>query len=203
MQKNLFMAIMEADGDELQPFDAADDAPAGDMNQPTNQQQATSPATDANDNEDLDGPPPLADDTGGDLQYSDDNGNMYDDGGDDDNQTDQDDDKGKEKLSQKVDKRLNQRLYQQMLDRNNDIENIIDNVQTIVPLLPYEVIKVNDVSLNRLKQALSKGQDYVIHKFLDSGYGENLLYFQKLDSLYTLLLEDIDANLKKIVKKQS
>ena len=90
-----------------------------------------------------------------------------------------------------------------MLDRNNDIENIIDNVQTIVPLLPYEVIKANDVSLNRLKQALSKGQDYVIHKFLDSGYGENLLYFQKLDSLYTLLLEDIDANLKTIVKKQS
>ena len=90
-----------------------------------------------------------------------------------------------------------------MLDRNNDIENIIDNVQTIVPLLPYEVIKANDVSLNRLKQALSKGQDYVIHKFLDSGYGENLLYFQKLDSLYALLWEDIDANLKKIVKKQS
>lgn len=201
MHKNLFTAIMEADGDELQSFDVGMDDTPQEPAQPSS--DATPSQNDTpNDNAELDGPPPLADDTGGDLQYSEDDGNMYDDGGDDDNQTDQDDDKGQEKLSQKVDKRLNQRLYQQLLERNSDIESIIDSVQTIVPLLPYEVIQSNDVSLDRLKQALSKGQDYAINKFLNSGYGENLLYFRKLNSLYTLLLEDIDTNLKKIKKDQ-
>ena len=102
------------------------------------------------------------------------------------------------KLSKKANDILNQRLYQQMSDRNNEINEIINNMQIIVPVLPYDIVQSNDISLNRLKSALLKGQQYVINNFVDSGYGENLLFYQKLDSLYTLLLNSIDANLKKI-----
>ena len=84
--------------------------------------------------------------------------------------------------------------------RNKEIEEIIASLKDLIPLLPYEVVKSNDESVNQLKNALQKGQKYVINDFVDSGYGENLLFYQKLDSLYVLLLNQIDKNLKKIKK---
>ena len=85
-----------------------------------------------------------------------------------------------------------------MVARNSEIEEILNNIKDIVPLLPYDIVKSNDESINHLKSALMKGQKYVINDFVDSGYGENLLFYQKLDSLYVLLLNQIDKNLKKI-----
>ena len=101
-------------------------------------------------------------------------------------------------MSEKANNILNQQLYQKMVNRNSEIEEIIENIQTLP--LPYEIVKSIDVSVNKLKSALSKGQDYVINTFVDAKYGENLLFFQKLDSLYVLLMNDIDTNLKKMNK---
>ena len=122
--------------------------------------------------------------------------------GDDENSEDDGQpNKEDEKLSEKANNILNQQLYQRMLDRNSEIEEIINNIQMITPMIPYDLVTQNDKSVNQLKTALNKGQNYVINKFIDSQYGENLLFFQKLDSLYTLLLDTIDANLKSINKK--
>jgi hypothetical protein len=85
-----------------------------------------------------------------------------------------------------------------MIDRNKEIEDILDNIQRIVPLLPYEVVKQNDGYVNRLRTALDKGKHYAIEKFVDSKYGENLLYFHKLDALYNLLEDEINNNLKSL-----
>ena len=87
-----------------------------------------------------------------------------------------------------------------MIDRNNEIQELIDDIQKLTPLIPYDAVQSNDASLNRLKSALSEGQKYVINRFVDSKYGENLMFYQKLDTLYVLLLNSIDNNLKKIKK---
>jgi cobalamin biosynthesis protein CobT len=194
MRPNLFYAIMEAEGDLLEPFDPANEPtpePEPDMQQqgqtdeqPPADMGADSPP-EATDMEDL-----SFDETGGDAGAED--------------ATDQDQnengDQKKESLSDKANDILNQRLYQQMLDRNSEIEEVIENLQAIIPLLPYDVVVQNDKSINRLKRALSNGQDYVLNKFVNLSYGENLLYYQKLDSLYTLLQESIDSVLKKFQK---
>ena len=194
MRPNLFYAIMEAEGDLLEPFDPANEPtpePEPDMQQqgqtdeqPPADMGADSPP-EATDMEDL-----SFDETGGDTGAED--------------ATDQDQnengDQKKESLSDKANDILNQRLYQQMLDRNSEIEEVIENLQAIIPLLPYDVVVQNDKSINRLKRALSNGQDYVLNKFVNLSYGENLLYYQKLDSLYTLLQESIDSVLKKFQK---
>ena len=190
MNANLFYAVMEAEGDLLEPFEPTDE-PEGDM---TDQQQGQTPEQppadmgvdsppDATDMEDLQG----FDDTGGDMDG--DNG----DGQNSENSENQND----EKLSKKANDVLNQKLYQQMLDRNSEIEETIENLQSLIPILPYDVVVQNDKSINRLKRALANGQDYVLNKFVNAGYGENLLYYQKLDSLYTLLQDAIDSVLKK------
>lgn len=191
MNKDLFMMVMEAEGDLLQPFDASapDEGPA------PNETEAPAPPQDSG----FDEPPPLSEDE--DLQFSDsDLGDGMTDGSEGDDNAEENKDDGK--LSEKANNILNQQLYQKMLERNSEIEEIVNNIQTIVPLLPYEVIKVNDESLNKLKTALAKGQKYVINDFIDAKYGENLLFYEKLNALYTLLLNDIDTNLKKIESQQ-
>ena len=95
---------------------------------------------------------------------------------------------------------MNQQLYQQLLDRNEEISTIINNLQAILPILPYDVVVQNDKSVNRLKRALTNAQEYALNKFVNMDYGENLLYYQKLDSLYTLLQDEIDSVLKKFQK---
>ena len=196
MSNGLFFTVMEAEGDLLQPFDdGGGDAPAEDV---------APPATDnSGGGDDLDSPPPLNEDSDMDLS-----GEMSSDsldaggddmGGDDSTDNEEDEaDKKDTKLSDKANNILNQQLYQKMVNRNNEIEEILNNIRDIVPLLPYDVVKSNDESINHLKSALMKGQKYVINDFVDSGYGENLLFYQKLDSLYVLLLNQIDTNLKKI-----
>lgn len=177
---------MEAEGDSLEPFDPGDQAMDNDPPQPEQP-----PAS--NDNENLEGPPPISEDE--DLSFMGD-----EDGGNTDNDNPDQNNQEEEKLSEKANNILNQKLYQKIINRNDEIEDVINNYQKLVSVIPYEVVKINDVSLSRLKKALSKGRDYVINKFVESKYGENRLFYDKLDSLYTLLLDDIDSNLKKINK---
>jgi hypothetical protein len=123
-------------------------------------------------------------------------------GGNSSSNEDEEADKQDTKLSDKANNILNEQLYKKMVARNSEIEEILASLKDLVPLLPYDVVKSNDESVNHLKNALTKGQKYVINDFVDSGYGENQLFYQKLDSLYTLLLNRIDTNLKKIKDKQ-
>lgn len=188
---NLFYIVMEAEGDELEAFE---DAPAEEEIPSNNQSNDNSgdAGSSPNNNNDLDGPPPMADDS--DFQYSDEDSNGEAPQEEDNTANDKKD----EKLSVKANNILNQKLYQQMLKRNSEIKELIDNIQTLTPVLPYEIITKNDESLTQLKSAYTKGSEYVIDKFIHASYGENLLYFQKLNSLYTLLLDKIDTNLKKV-----
>ena len=197
MASNLFLMVMEAEGDLIEPFDGGGtDAPPDTGAAP---EQAPQP-------DGMDEPPPMADDNGADtlsgFDNSSDDGGSEPDGGDqqDDGSGDQTDDGNANdtKLSDKANAVLNQRLYQQMMDRNQEISDVLENLSKINPVLPYEVIKQNEDSTTKLRAALQKSQDYMLNKFVDSGYGENALFFQKLDALYTILLRSIDANLKKI-----
>lgn len=193
MSKDLFTLVMEAEGDLLQPFDGGESPDTGGNEQPP--ANDTPPSSDAE-------PPEMSDDE--DLSFSDSSSDGGADMGMGDDENSEDNgqpNKEDEKLSEKANNILNQQLYQRMLDRNSEIEEIINNIQMITPMIPYDLVAQNDKSVNQLKMALNKGQNYVINKFIDSQYGENLLFFQKLDSLYTLLLDTIDANLKSINKK--
>ena len=186
---NLFQLIMEADGDLVEPFDAGGAAEEVES-------QAGDPPAQADQPDDL--PPeggggedfaqPFDDSM--DEGYGDEE-QQADDGGNEENKEDQ-------KLSEKANSVLNQSLYQKLVARNKEIGDTLENLQTIIPVLPYDVVKDNDVSVNRLKATLAKGQSYAVDKFIDSKYGENLLFYQKLDALYVLLLNDINRNLKKV-----
>lgn len=192
MNNNLFYTIMEAEGDMLQPFDDGGDMGVENVPDETPTQSVPDDIPDDSN------PPDLSGDEQP-LSYDDD---TVDETPGDEDDVVPDDEPNKEdgKLSDKANNILNQKLYQQMLARNSAIEDIITNVQLLTPLLPYEVVKVNDSSVNRIKNALSEGKKYLINKFVNCKYGENLLFFQKLDTLYTLLLDEIDVNLKKIKK---
>ena len=196
MEKNFFYMVMEADGDEIEPFDdsAGDDAPADAPPEDT-----APPATDDGGSDE---PPPLNDEDDGSMDMGMDDSSLGDDSSDDSGGSDDGDDADKkdENLANKANNILNQQLYQKIVNRNAEIEEILMNLKSVVPLLPYSVVKSNDASVTKLKTVLEKGQKYVINDFIDSGYGENLLFFQKLDSLYTLLLNKIDSNLKEINK---
>lgn len=188
---NLFHLIMEADGDLVEPFDPG--APANDA--------GGSEAEPSQDNSQPEDAPPPPDD-GGDLAQpfddsADDGGFGGDDGGGEDDGQDQDQHED-QSLSVKANSVLNQTLYQKLVNRNQEIEDTLNNLQTITPVLPSDIIDENDVSINRLKAALAKGQTYALEKFIDSKYGENLLFYQKLDALYVLLLNEINKNLKKV-----
>ena len=195
MDESLFYLIMEADGDEVAPFDAGEGA---DTSAP-----AADPPPDTGSDLGDSGPPPLEDSGGDDLSGfsdSDDGGDMGGFGDESDNGSDDGkaDDKNAEKLSEKANNVLNQELYKKMVARNKEIEDTIKNLRELVGAIPYDVVKLNEEPINHLKTALNKGQDYVIHDFVDAGYGENLLFATKLDALYTILLNRIDSNLKKI-----
>lgn len=190
MAKNLFYTVMEAEGDMLEPFEPTDEpdapAPVEQQGQDANEQ----PPADMG----ADGPP---DSTDMEELSFDETGGDEGDVGTSDEQNQEDEQKS---ISQQANDILNQRLYQQMLDRNSEIEELLENIQEIIPLLPYDIVVQNDKSINRLRKALTNGQEYVLTKFVNLSYGENLLYFQKLDSLYTLLQNAIDSVLKKFQK---
>lgn len=206
LMKDLFMMVMEADGDLVEPFDAGDAGGGGDATADTGDIGSDSPIDSGSTDQGFDDQPPEPSDDGGLEDFStdggDDSGGFGDsDSGDDSSSDDgEDDNKEDKKLSQKANDILNQKLYTTFIDRNSEIEDIINNIQTVVPVLPYDVVKSNDKYLSRLKSALLRGQKYVINDFVDSGYGENLLFYQKMNSLYTLLLNSIDSNLKRLKK---
>ena len=203
LNNNLFCMVMEADGDEMQAFDPnaelpADTAGGDDMAPPATE--------DSGGDVDAETPPDMNADDFGDMGGLNDMGGETPEGEDESSGegggNEEEADKQDTRLSDKANNILNQTLYTKFVNRNKEIEGIISSVKDIIPLLPYDVIKSNDKSMNQLKSALQKGQEYVINDFVDSGYGENLLFFNKLDSLYVLLLNRIDTNLKKIKNNQ-
>lgn len=190
---NFFYMVMEAEGDEAVP---ADDAPPA---------MDSAPADDGG-TDDFEAPPEMpssAEDTGDpnlDIGGGTDLGSDDMSGGSDEGSSEEGDseDKKKGQLADKTNNILNERLYDQMITRNKEVEDVIDNLQKIAPILPSDVVYENDKSINQLRQALTKGKGYVIDKFINAEYGENLMFFTKLDSLYTLLMDNINSNLKKI-----
>ncbi len=195
--KDLFFMVMEADGDEMQAFD--ENAPAP---EDAGADETTPAATEepSGGEGDVEAPPEMNEDDFGmgglndmDSGESSEGEETSGEGG-----GDEEADKQDTKLSTKANDILNQSLYTKFVNRNREIEDIITSIKDTIPLLPNDIIKSNDKSMNQLKAALQKGQEYVINDFVDSGYGENLLFYQKLDSLYVLLLNRIDTNLRKI-----
>ena len=191
---DFFYLVMEAEGEEPAPVDGGD-PPAMDI-----------PADSEAPSDDLgaDLPPDMPDMGGDELDFGDDGGGTdFADSEDSSSSSSESEDEKKEKaeedkISTKTNNILNERLYDQMIHRNKEIEDIVDNLQKISPILPSDVVYENDKSLNQLKQALSKGKSYVIDKFINAEYGENMLFFTKLDSLYVLLMDKINSNLKGI-----
>jgi hypothetical protein len=201
MEKNLFLMVMEAGGNIAEPFDAG-----GGMDMGADMGMDASAGAPPDTSMDGGTPPPLPDDPGAgfnDLGFNTDDGGMggMDMGGDPSGEGEQQEDgtkNGGEKLSAKANSILNQKLYTQMMNRNQEIEDTIESINRLVPLLPYETIKENDFNMTKLKAALDKGKGYLIENFVDAKYGENLIFFQKLDALYTLLIDQLNDNLKKL-----
>ena len=191
MDTGLFYAVMEADGDLLEPFDAAaaeaevaDEQQGQPPEQPPADMGSDSPP-DATDMDELGG----FDETGGDMDGGE--------NGDPNDPNQQGQPQQTRNLSQKANDALNQKLYQQFVERNTAIEETLENLQAIIPILPYDVVQKNDLSINRLKTALTHAQDYVLNKFVKAGYGENLWEYQRTDALYTLLQNKINSVLQK------
>ena len=195
MATNLFYTVMEADGDLLEPFTPTEEPDPTMADQQQGQTNEQPPA-------DM-GAEDLPPDPGGgmeDLSFDETGGEEDTGEGDGQQDGENSDDQNDGKLSQKANDVLNQQLYQQLLNRNDQIQSIVDNLQALLPILPNDVVVQNDKSINRLKRALTNAQEYALNKFVNMGYGENLLYYQKLDSLYTLLQNEIDSVLKKFQK---
>lgn len=191
MGKSLFDIVMEADGDLLEPFSPSEEpqAEVSDQQGQTNEQPPADMGA-----EDL---PP---DPGGgmeDLGFDETGGDMEN---QDENQDDQNAEADNQQLAQKSDDILNQNLYQQWLITNDNMETLIDNIQAIIPCLPCETVDQIDKSINRLNRAYDYSRDYVLDKFVNMSYGENLMQYQKLITLYTLLQNEIDSVLKKFQK---
>ena len=188
---DIFHFIMEAEGDdEVASFDVG-----GEDN--------SSPQVDASGEEqspDADSPPPMTD--GGDeipaFDDSQDMGGEEDSLGDGDQETEENPDKKDGKLSEKVSNILNQQLYSTLLNKNLEIENTINSINDLNSALPYDIINKNEEPLRKLKAALSRGQTYAIDSFIDNKFGENRMFYQKLDAVYTLLLDELNTNLKKV-----
>lgn len=191
--EDIFHLIMEAEGDdEIAPFDVG-----GEDN--------SSPQVDASGEDqspDAGSPPPMTDEGDDSVPAFDDSQGM---GGDEEassydeeGETEENPDKKDEKLSEKVSNILNQQLYSSLLNKNSEIENTINSINDLNSALPYDIINQNDEPLRKLKAALSKGQNYAVNAFIDNDYGENRMFVQKLDALYTLLLNELNTNLKKV-----
>ena len=127
MSKGLFFTVMEAEGDEMQPFDAG--APADAPTADTPSEDIAPPATDDSGGGDaLDSPPELSESGDDSMDFmgggeGDDN-NGDDTGGGDTSGNEDDADKKDEKLADKANNILNERLYKQFVNRNNEIEEI-------------------------------------------------------------------------------
>lgn len=194
---DLFTFIQEAGEEDMDAI--ADFDPGADM---STDDQAAPPADDTGNNgSDTDLPPEMND--GGDDTF---NFNMNDeDGGDNNDTTDEaggdentaEEDETDTELGTRTNDILNERLYHRLTDRNSEIENTIEQIQTVLVALPYNTVKEIDRPLNQLKQALAKGQNYAIDKFINAEYGVNLLFFEKLNSCYILIEDTIDGILKK------
>lgn len=186
--KDLFTFVMEAEGDLAEPFDPGmDEQPA-----PTDQgSMDTAPAGD----QDLVGPVPTSDDMG-DMPMDSDETMMNGDTGDENNN--EDDQKDDTSITEKASNILNQRLYEEFIDRNSKVENILKNIDKLQSVLPYDISHKIQPFITDLKTALFTGQSYVVNDFVDTAYGENRLYYNKLNALYTALLNSIDSNLKKV-----
>lgn len=199
---NLFYMVMEAEGDDLlQPMDLG----AGEE---TSSPEVTNDVSPTDDSMGSNDPPPLEDVSNADaLSFpgadgggeNEDTGENTDDNGDENAEENKED----EQLSEKANNVLNKTLYDKFVNRNSEVEDIINNLQVISSALPLEIVKENDEDVNKLKAALEAGKNYVIDKFVYAQYGENLLYFRKLDTLYTLLMDRINSNLKKAEKNIS
>lgn len=193
-EKNLFLYIMEAET-ELASFDGGDASadvapPMDDSAPPSNDDGA-------------DNPPELADDstdssTGLDS-FDGSSDSDLDMGGEDGSSEDNPDGENKEdeSMTEKANNLLNQKLYEQMCSRNDEIEKIIESLQTLTPVLPQEVIKENEPNISKLKAALNKSKDYAVNKFVDGKYGENLLFYNEINLLFTMLCDELDKNLKR------
>ena len=196
---NLFYMVMEAEGDDLlQPMDL-------DAGEETSSPEAANNISPTDDSMGSDDPPPLEDVSNADaLSFPGaDGGGENEDTGEnteDNNDENAEENKEDEQLSTKANNVLNKTLYDKFVNRNSEVEDIINNLQVISSALPLEVVKENDKDVNKLKAALEAGKNYVIEKFVYAQYGENLLYFRKLDTLYTLLMDRINSNLKKAEK---
>lgn len=195
---SLFVSVMEAEGNELQPFsNEVPDEDNVEQSQPVTNNQM----------DDDSQPPPLQEDDN-DLSFSSenddsDNESIDNDGSDnmemaDDNNKDTS--SNQDNLSKKANNILNQQLYEQMIAYNDDLSSLLDNIQTIIPVLPYETVREIDNYTMKLQETLVTSKNYVINKFINSQYGENLLFFEKLKSLCSILKNQINKNLKQIEK---
>ena len=196
---NLFTFIMEADDiPDFDPGDTGGDAlpdATGDASPDTPAPASDGPPPEMNEMDDNFDFNPEGEDTGNDMG---DETNM------DENPDEQnpDDNAEGENIGEKTNAILNQRLYETLNKRNTEVENTLEQIQAVIPILPYEIVQELDKPLNQLKTALSKGQAYAIDKFLNAEYGENLLFFEKLNSAYILIEDKIDKIIKKAQKEK-
>ena len=186
MENNLFRIIMEAEtDDQLQSFDGGTD-------QGSQEQQMNPPVDSAAPESGYQSdPPPLNDDS--DMGFE-------DAGGTDQMQEidETDGSSDNEKMSVKTSNLLNQQLYEKLSSRNSEIEKYIDSISTILPIIPFENTDVSDKYIQKLRDALYIGQDYAINNFSNKDYGENNMFFIKLDQSYSLILDELNMILKKI-----
>ena len=197
--ENLFTFIMEAD--DIPDFDPGDTG--GDAFPDTTGDASPETPAPANDgmppemnttNDDDFGFNPEGENTGTDM------GDMSD---TNEEEQDPDDNKEGENIGEKTNAIFNQRLYEQLTSRNTSVENTLEQLQGVIPVLPYETVQELDKPLNQLKTALAKGQSYAIDKFINAEYGENLLFYEKLNSVYTLIEDKIDHIIKRFKKDKS
>lgn len=197
---NLFKLVMEAEGDLLEPF-----TPENEPDPPMpEEQQAPAGEQPPADVEGQPDSPPSAEEELNDLAFDDTGGGNEDEANPDDPQNGEQQGESQENnqsLSKMANDVLNQQLYQHMLDQNEEIEETLESLQNLIPALPYDVVVQIDSNMQRLRRALDSGQDYVLHKFVGSSYGENKLQSDQLDMLYTALQNEIDSELKKFYKK--
>lgn len=197
---NLFKLVMEAEGDLLEPF-----TPENEPDPPMpEEQQAPAGEQPPADVEGQPDNPPSAEEELNDLAFDDTGGGNEDEANPDDPQNGEQQGESQENnqsLSKMANDVLNQQLYQHMLDQNEEIEETLESLQNLIPALPYDVVVQIDSNMQRLRRALESGQDYVLHKFVGSSYGENKLQSDQLDMLYTALQNEIDSELKKFYKK--
>lgn len=201
---NLFVSVMEAEGNELQPFSSDDNIDNSTTNSGDAAEQQSPPQQDQNIG---DTPPELNESNDNNIQSFDDSNsgdNTTDTGNADDgnNNTDDynpdDDTKSNQKISEKANDILNQQLYEQMVSYNNDLDDLLDSLQTIVPVLPFEVVREIDNNTVKLQDTLTTSKNYVINKFINSPYGANLVFFEKVKSLSEILKTQINKCLKQV-----